>query len=68
MVPCASNAPGAFKCRNHHLTTDQRRRRKERKVRMADVENIVKGTVALNTREAVRRYEAFNKEKGTRTS
>ena len=64
LVPCASGDPGAFQCISSRLSREQNCRLRKRKVRMADIEHIIRGTVAVTTRATVQMFNAFNKQKG----
>ena len=66
-MACLPKDPGAFKSSIYALTKDQMRQLKLRKVKMADVEQVLRSTVAVTSVAALQEYEKFNACKGTRT-
>ena len=66
LMPCASGEPGAFKCTGDDLSEEQECRLMMRKVRMVDIELVVRDTVDVTSRATVQRFNDFNKKMGMR--
>ena len=66
LLPCSPSQPGAFQCRYTDMSGEQLARVKLKKVKMADVERIMRQTADLTRESTIDRFNKFNNEFGTR--